>query len=72
MPENILEVITKPNVIIGLILLVAALIIALFSEKIAAKFLRNEDRDRVVQISLRIKSVALVAAFVGAILAVVL
>ena len=72
MLDNIREVITKPNVIAGLILVVAALVTALLSKRIAARFLRNGDPDRIFQLSLRIKTVALIVAFAGAIFVVVL
>ena len=72
MLDNIREVIIKPNVIAGLILVVAALVTALLSKRIAARFLRNGDPDRIFQLSLRIKTVALIVAFAGAIFVVVL
>lgn len=70
--DNIKEVIYKPNVIIGLILVVLALLIVIFSSKIARKCFRAESEEENSKISLRIKTAALIVAFVGAILVVVL
>lgn len=72
MLDNIREVISKPNVMIGLILAVLAFTVSMLSAKIASKFLHNADADRIFQVSLRIKTVALIVAFAGAILAVAL
>lgn len=69
--ENFVEVIKRPQTIIGLVLVILAFVLMILSKKIVEKFKPEADEEKKTTYMLTIKLVALGLVIVGLLVAII-